>query len=44
MRLIESPILADGVPTVEVFESTARTYFAFIDFSDKELIRLDVGV
>jgi hypothetical protein len=27
---------ADGNPTAEVFDSTARAYFAFIDFSDKE--------
>jgi hypothetical protein len=29
---------ADGNPTAEVFDSTARAYFAFIDFSDKELL------
>jgi hypothetical protein len=46
MRLIESTIAsnpADGAPTVEVFESTARAYFAFIDFSNKELVWPDVG-
>jgi hypothetical protein len=46
MCLMESPItsnLADSTPTTETYKSTACAYFAFVDFSDKELICLEVG-
>ncbi|KIM96281.1 hypothetical protein OIDMADRAFT_58618 [Oidiodendron maius Zn] len=46
MRLMESPIASnpdDGTPTSDTYESSARAYFAFVDFSDKELIRPEVG-
>jgi hypothetical protein len=38
MRIMDSLIASnpeDGVPTAEIYESTARAYFAFIDFSHR---------
>jgi hypothetical protein len=34
----------DNIPNTEIYLSTARVYFAFIDFSGKELVCLEVGV
>ena len=45
VKLMESPIAANSEdqPAGNVFQSTARAYFMFADFTDKELVRPEVG-
>ena len=45
IKLLESPITSNPAdnPTGNVFLSTARTYFAFVDFTDKEVICPEVS-
>jgi hypothetical protein len=45
VKLMESPIAANSEdqPVGDAFQSTARAYFMFVDFTDKELVRPEVG-
>jgi hypothetical protein len=45
MKLMESPIAInpDDKPKGEIFQSTARAYFAFLDLTNRDLVRPEVG-